>query len=71
MTCEAELHGSVTRMPSSILSDIGKSNQGRNPFRQPRLISRLRQREQLEVVQPLRQLQLMDRQLKVVRVGAA
>ena len=23
MTCEAELHGSVTRMPSSILSDIG------------------------------------------------
>ena len=22
-TCEAELHGSVTRMPSSILSDIG------------------------------------------------
>ena len=23
MTCEAELYGSVTRMPSSILSDIG------------------------------------------------
>ena len=24
MTCEAELHGSVTRMPSSILSDMGR-----------------------------------------------
>ena len=24
MTCEAELHGSVTRMPSSILSLIGR-----------------------------------------------
>ena len=23
MTCEADLHGSVTRMPSSILSDMG------------------------------------------------
>ena len=26
MTCVAELHGSVTRMPSSILSDMGKQN---------------------------------------------
>ena len=41
-----------------------KSNQERNPLRQPSLISWLRQREQLQVVQPLRQLQLMDHQLK-------
>ena len=26
MTCVAELHGSVIRMPSSILSDIGRRN---------------------------------------------
>ena len=29
MTCVAELHGSVIRMPSSILSDIGKFHHAR------------------------------------------
>ena len=43
MTCVAELHGSVTRMPSSILSDIGIveifANQGVAPAVPNRLLT--------------------------------